>query len=266
MLITTSFRANEQTIKTAKVLAEDLHSEYIDRRKQSVRQLAKTRGDVLVVGKERFEWYQSNGEKFFFHPSSAMFRVKRILRGEKDPLIEAAQLMPGDSFLDCTLGLGSDAITASCAVGNTGEVVGIEKNPITALLVREGLRTWETGVIEADEAMKQISVISGDSIEQLKKLPNRSFDVVYFDPMFEETIRESSSIAPLRQVAEHHFDHDVAMQEAMRVARKRVVLKDHWKSTRFTAKSYQFQVIKRKTAQFHYGYIVIEEEKRKSPE
>ncbi|MGM0755306.1 MAG: class I SAM-dependent methyltransferase [Bacillota bacterium] len=261
MLITTSFRANVQTIETAKALAEDLHGEYVERRKQSVKQLAIKRGDVLVVGKERFEWYQPNGEKFFFHPSSAMFRVKRLLRGEKDPLIEAAQLKPGDSVLDCTLGLGSDAITASCAAGPNGKVVGIEKNPMTALLVREGLNTWETGVGEADEAMKRISVISGDSIEQLKKLPNRSFDIVYFDPMFEETIQESTSIAPLRHAAEYHFDHEMAMQEAIRVARKRVVLKDHWKSSRFTADSYQFQVIKRKTAQFHYGYIQIKEDK-----
>ncbi|WP_353855482.1 class I SAM-dependent methyltransferase [Bacillus sp. Bos-x628] len=259
MLITTSFRANEETIKTAKKLADKLLGEYVERRKQSVRQLAKIRGEVLVVGKERFEWYQPNGKKFFFHPSSAMFRMKRILRGEKDPLIEAADLQHGDSFLDCTLGLGADAITASCATGPNGKVVGIEKNPITALLVHEGLKTWETGVIEADEALKRISVISGDSIEQLKKLPDRSFDVVYFDPMFEETIQESASIAPLRHVAEHRFHHEIAIQEAMRVARKRVVLKDHWKSTRFKAKSYQFQVIKRKTAQFHYGYIMIED-------
>ncbi|WP_224925895.1 class I SAM-dependent methyltransferase [Bacillus pumilus] len=261
MLITTSFRANEQTIETAKALAEDLHGEYVERRKQSVKQLALKRGDVLVVGKERFEWYQPNGEKFFFHPSSAMFRVKRLLREEKDPLIEAAQLKPGDSFLDCTLGLGSDAMTASFAVGRKGKTVGIEKNPITALLVREGLNTWETGIEEADEAMKRISVISGDSIEQLKKYPDGSFDVVYFDPMFEETIQESTSIAPLRHAAEHDFDHEAAVLEALRVARKRVVLKDHWKSTRFKADSYQFQVIKRKTAQFHYGYI----EKEKSP-
>ncbi|MFS0656735.1 class I SAM-dependent methyltransferase [Bacillus sp. 179-C3.3 HS] len=264
MYITTSFRPNVQTIQTAQALAADLKGQYIERRKQSVRNLAKTHGDVLVVGKERFEWYQSNGEKFFFHPSSAMFRVKRILRGEHDPLIEAAQLQPGDSMLDCTLGLGSDAITASCVVGPSGEVVGIEKNPMTALLVKEGLNTWETGLVEADDALKRISVMCGDSIEQLKKFPDRSFDVVYFDPMFEETIQESASIAPLRHVAEHDFDHQVAIREALRVARKRVVLKDHWKSTRFTTDAYQFQVIKRKTAQFHYGYISIED-KSKSP-
>lgn len=129
MLITTSFRANEQTIEIAKALAEDLHGEYVERRKQSVKQLAMKRGDVLVVGKERFEWYQPNGEKFFFHPSSAMFRVKRLMRGEKDPLIEATELRPGDSFLDCTLGLGSDAITASMRVGPNGRVIESKRIP-----------------------------------------------------------------------------------------------------------------------------------------
>ncbi|MGE6629688.1 class I SAM-dependent methyltransferase [Bacillus sp. NPDC077027] len=263
MLITTSFRPNEHTLETAKKLASSLNGEYIARRKQSVRTLAKTRGEVLVVGKERFEWYQENGEKFFFHPSSAMFRVKRLLREEKDPLIEAADLKAGDSFLDCTLGLAADAITASVAVGPKGQVMGIEKNVMTALLVHEGLRTWETGLFEADEAMKRICVKCGDSLDVLMTLPDNAFDVVYFDPMFEETIETSASMAPLRQVAEHHFLKEASIKEAIRVAKKRVVLKDHWKSTRFSSDTYQFQVIKRKTALFHYGYIQVSE---KSPE
>ncbi len=95
MLITTSFRANEQTIETAKALAKDLHGEYIERRKQSVKQLAIKRGDVLVVGKERFEWYQPNGEKFFFHPSSAMFRVKRVLARGKRSINRSSTIKAG---------------------------------------------------------------------------------------------------------------------------------------------------------------------------
>lgn len=51
MLITTSFRANEQTIETAKALAKDLHGEYIERRKQSVKQLAIKRGMYWLLGK-----------------------------------------------------------------------------------------------------------------------------------------------------------------------------------------------------------------------
>lgn len=50
-----------------------------------------------------------------------------LLTGEKEPMLRAAYLSEGDTFLDCTLGLGSDAIIASMAVGETGSVVGIEK-------------------------------------------------------------------------------------------------------------------------------------------
>lgn len=45
-------------------------------------------------------------------------------------MLRAAGLSEGDTFLDCTLGLGSDAIIASMAVGETGSVIGIEKTAL----------------------------------------------------------------------------------------------------------------------------------------
>nr|WP_295971709.1 hypothetical protein [uncultured Bacillus sp.] len=44
-------------------------------------------------------------ENIFFHPNLAMVRAKRMLNGQVDPLITAAGLKEGMSFLDCTLGL-----------------------------------------------------------------------------------------------------------------------------------------------------------------
>jgi hypothetical protein len=43
------------------------------------------------------------------------------------------------------------------------------------------------------------------------------------------------------------------MSEAVRVAKKRVILKDHYKSTRFV--KFGFQVLRRKTAKFHFAFI-----------
>ena len=68
--------------------------------------------------------------KALFSNHENMFRAKRMLRGEPDPFVEAAQVEPGDKLLDCTLGLGSDAIIASLAAGEQGEVCGIEKSPL----------------------------------------------------------------------------------------------------------------------------------------
>lgn len=181
-MITTSYRPSEHTIKTAKQLSKELNMPYCGRNKQTVEHLLKSaERDLLVVGKERFELYTKQGAKFFFHPNTAMFRAKRFLQGEKEPMLRAAGLSEGDTFLDCTLGLGSDAIIASMAVGETGSVVGIEKNHLVSVLVRTGLHSWETGIEELQAAMRRIQVKNGDCFEHIKQLPDNSVDVVYFD-------------------------------------------------------------------------------------
>ncbi|MED1741032.1 class I SAM-dependent methyltransferase [Bacillus swezeyi] len=254
MIITTSYRPSEETVFRAKNISRTLNGRFSERRKRPIYQIQQTEQDqVLVVGKERFELYFTDGEKFFFHPNSAMFRAKRFLKGEADPFIEAAQIEPGDKVLDCTLGLGSDAIIASLAAGDEGTVRGIEKSPLLAFLVKTGLQTWETDLVPMNEAMKRIQVLSEDSFEYLNQLDDDSADVVYFDPMFDEGIKESDGIAPLRKLAHSDFTLSASLKEALRVARKRVVLKDHWKSPRF--ERYGFRVQKRKTALFHYGVL-----------
>ncbi|ASB88792.1 hypothetical protein CHH92_14050 [Bacillus sonorensis] len=254
MIVTTSYRPAEDTILTAKNISRTLGAKFSERRKRPIYQIMETEQDeVLVVGKERFELYHSEGEKFFFHPNSAMFRAKRFLKGEADPFVEAAHIQPGDQVIDGTLGLGADAIIASLAAGERGTVLGIEKSPLLAFLVEAGLQAWETDLPVLNQAMKRISVRPGDSFEYLSRLDDDSADVVYFDPMFDEGIQESDGIAPLRKWAFGNFELSGCLEEALRVARKRVVLKDHWKSPRFAA--YGFDVKRRKTALFHYGVL-----------
>ncbi|MDO7346448.1 class I SAM-dependent methyltransferase [Bacillus stercoris] len=258
-MITTSYRPSEHTIKTAKQLSKELNMPYCGRNKQTVENLLKSaERDLLVVGKERFELFTKQGAKFFFHPNTAMFRAKRFLRGEQEPMLRAAGLSEGDTFLDCTLGLGSDAIIASMAVGETGSVVGMEKNHLVSVLVRTGLHSWETGIEGLQAAMRRIQVKNGDCLEYIKQLPDGSVDVVYFDPMFHEPVETSDGIAPLRDLAEDSVLHEECIKEAVRIARKSVVLKDHWKSPRF--EQFGFRVIKRKTALFHYGVIQASKE------
>lgn len=258
MIVTTSYRPAEDTILTAKKISGTLTARFSERRKRPIYQIRETeQDDVLVVGKERFELYHSDGEKFFFHPNSAMFRAKRLLKGETDPFVEAAQLTPGDKVIDCTLGLASDAIIASLAVGKEGAVCGVEKSPLLAFLVETGLQAWETDLSALNQAMKRIRVTSGDNLEYLRRLEDDSADVVYFDPMFDEGIAASDGIAPLRKLAHADFNLSGCVEEALRVARKRVVLKDHWKSPRFEACG--FDVKRRKTALFHYGVLELEQ-------
>ncbi len=240
----------------AKDIAEHLKADYIKRQKLSVEEfISQFKDDILIIGKNRFVIYSNKhaSEPIFFHPNSAMFRVKRVIRGEPDPFITAAQIQPGMSLLDCTLGLASDSIVASVVVGQTGRVVGIEGNEYMSFLVKNGLQAWHSGSEIMNAAMRKIEVRHAQHLDFLLSQPSSSFDIVYFDPMFEEILDSSTGIKGLRNIAVYTSLTEEVMREALRVARKRVVLKDHWKSTRFN--QFGFTVYKRKTAKFHFGIL-----------
>ncbi|GAB1797401.1 class I SAM-dependent methyltransferase [Priestia megaterium] len=258
VIVTTAGRTNEQMIVKAKQVAADLSIPFVTREKKSVADLQNLQAaDVLVVGKNRVELHVQNEEEpIFFHPNSAMFRVKRWLRGERDPFIEAASLKKGMSVLDCTLGLASDSMMASAAVGKSGKVVGLEGNRYVAYLVKQGLLNWESDVQELNDAMKRINVVHQNFESFLACCKDNSFDVVYFDPMFQEQIEESNGINGIKAIALYTTLTPMAIQEAKRVAKQKVVLKDHWKSSRF--EEHGFTVQKRKTSKFHYGTIDIQ--------
>ncbi|TYR80892.1 hypothetical protein FZC66_11105 [Priestia megaterium] len=255
LIVTTAGRTDEKMIEQAKSVAYDLHVPFVKRQKHSIEHIkATTEADVIVVGKERVELHiQGESDSIFFHPNSSMFRVKRLLRGESDPFLEAAQLRKGMSMLDCTLGLASDSILASVAVGEEGKVTGIEGNRFIAYLVKQGLKSWKSEVEEMNEAMKRIIVIHQTFEAYLRCCEDNSFDVVYFDPMFQEEIEESDGIKGIKNLALYTALTEETINEAKRVAKRRVVLKDHWKSRRF--EQHGFTVYKRKTAKFHYGII-----------
>ncbi|MBG9541270.1 hypothetical protein ABE29_00115 [Cytobacillus firmus] len=255
MIISTSGRTNEALKEKAKNIAEQLGAEYIDRNKRSVRAIQKqVPEDCIVVGKERLDLYPiGENQPFFFHPSSAMFRVKRLLKGESDPFLEAAGLKEGSSILDCTLGLASDSIIASFAAGNKGKVTGLEGNKYLSFLVANGLRQWDSGLESMNQAMGRINVEATMALPYLKKLPSDSYDIVYFDPMFEEEIFESEGIKALRNFAVYEDLSEEVIFHAKRAARQRVVLKDHFRSSRFA--QYGFKVIERRSSKFHFGII-----------
>ncbi|WP_313800518.1 class I SAM-dependent methyltransferase [Cytobacillus sp.] len=255
MIITTAGRTNEEMTRAAIKVAQDLGGRFVQRKKRSVQLIQQVEEeDCIVVGKERLELYpMEDSEPFFFHPNSAMFRVKRLMKGENDPFVDAAGLYAGKTLLDCTLGLASDSIVASFIVGKKGKVTGIEGNPYLGYIVKNGLHSWTSGISELDLAMKRIRVINKLSLPFLKSIPDQSYDCVYFDPMFEDNTLESDGIKALKRFAIYEDLTDQLIKEAKRVAKERVVLKDHYLSSRF--ERFNFHEHKRKTAKFHYGVI-----------
>lgn len=254
-IVTTAGRPNDSTINLARNAANYLHLPYINRQKRTVIQLQQQyKCDVLVATKSQWEYYGLNTtEPFFFHPSSAMFRVKRVERGERDPFLEVCRLTKGDTFVDCTLGYASDSLLAALAVGESGKVIGCEANPVLAFIMQEAFHNGRTNYVEFQKLMDRICIVSSNAVSYLKTLENDSIDVVYLDPMFETTIDKSVSISPLRSVGVQDALTEMWVEESLRVSKKRVVLKANYQSPWFN--EFNFKQIIRPNTKFHYGYI-----------
>nr|WP_285851902.1 class I SAM-dependent methyltransferase [Sporosarcina luteola] len=243
------------TYELAEIASSKLGFPIVERKKRSVERMKREyEADVLVAGKDRYELFREGMEQpLFFHPNSAAFRLKRILKGEMDPLIEAGDLSEGDTFLDCTLGLASDSIVASYIIGEEGKCVGLEADPTVAFVVKTGLRRFPANFEALEMAMQKIEVIHSEAIAFLANQPDRSWDVVYIDPMFQAPIVESSNFKPLRQAGVHTSLTEKWMQEAFRVCNRRVVVKDRFDSNVFSQFNMHRKI--RPNTKFHFGYL-----------
>lgn len=198
---------------------------------ESIMQKYKAR-TILVVTKKGPVVYTPGGE-FFFHLSMAELRIKNLKNGKHDHMVDAMALTPGMSVLDCTLGLATDAVVASFTVGDAGKVVGLESSPLVALIARYGLTYYNGAGEELNSALRRIMVQEVDYHQFISSLPDRSFDVVYFDPMFRYPVKNSSNMKPLRFLADDRPLHPGIIKDACRIARQRVVVKELRGSSEF---------------------------------
>ena len=135
--------------------------------------------------------------------------------------------------MDCTLGLGSDALVASYVVGARGKVVALEVNPLIAEVVRHGMKNFSADTPHILEAMRRVEIVTADCRDYLSTCASDSFDAVYFDPMFRRPVEKSSGLNPIRPLADSRPLTEEIIREACRVARRRVVMKEHSGSAEF---------------------------------
>jgi len=234
-IVTTSHRPTPEQIELAKELAEELSIKFVARNNKSVQDLLTSAGcnGIMVVSATRISFLTGSSE-FFFHPSLAKVRIKEIKDGKNDRMIQAMSIGAGDSLLDCTLGLGTDAIVASYVVGESGRVIGLESSPVIATIVRRGLKNYQRIEEDLTAAMQRIEVIKTTHKEYLASLPPHSFDVVYFDPMFRVPMRNSPSIDALRAIANSDPVDLETIELALKVCKRRVVMKERRGSEEFS--------------------------------
>ena len=228
MIITTAIKPDSAMIEKAEALARELNAPYVPRRQYTLKTLLKKyeAQGVLVIGREGLRYTAENHPPLFYHPGMALVRIRSLLNGGTDPMLEVSGASYGDRVLDCTAGLGWDALVFSFAVGEAGSVTAVETSPLVSVIAREGLKSAATGLPEADEACRRIRVVQGNHEDILRRMPDKSVDIVYFDPMFEKAVMASSAMLPLRYHACHDPVSEEAVRHAVRVARKAVVMKN----------------------------------------
>lgn len=227
VVVTTPQRATAESKKTAIQIAGRLGVTYCPRKRHAINrllQIHRVRAAIVVGGDGIY--LNCDNRRFGFHPNMVNTRLGTLRAGRQDRLVNAAGLKPGFRFLDGTCGLASDAIIASYVVGKEGKVSALESSGLLATIVRFGLQHCEVKPPTLKDAMRRITVIHEDHTRFLKAQPADSWDIVYFDPMFKETLSDAESIDLIRLTARHGEPDEGTIDEAQRVAKLAVVIKD----------------------------------------
>ncbi|MDD4084093.1 MAG: class I SAM-dependent methyltransferase [Acholeplasmataceae bacterium] len=207
--------------------ADELKTEYLPRlRKGTLADMLEEYClDALIVATNEGPRAFSREGTLFFHPGMAKLRIDRIDSGERDNFCQALALKKGSRVLDCTMGLAADAAVASYVCGSEGSVTAVEASLTVWFVVSLGLQNYGRANGTLRDALRRIKTIHAEAGDYLRQQKDDAFDVVYFDPMFQRPVSQSSNMTPLRPLAYDGRLTDELLSEALRVA-PRVVVKE----------------------------------------
>lgn len=254
-IITTITKVNTDLIYQAQALAQKFNKKFVTRNNLSLERLKQDNNvdNILIFTKDGLKAHTSQGD-LFFHLNMAQLRILNLNRNQKDHMVEAMDLKPKMSVLDCTLGWGTDATVASYIVGENGKVVGLESATLIYLITKYGLANFNHDNIAINHSLRRIESFNLHYLDYLKAQGDNSFDIVYFDPMFRKPIQDSANFKPMRAIANMEQLQSKALVEALRVAKKRVVIKETKDSMEFKRLNIS-QIYGGKYSSVSYGVI-----------
>lgn len=224
LAVTTSLKASVALRELAAARATLWDLPFYDRRKDPMSRVHERADAVLLFTAKGLCIATADGQ-LKTNLSTAAVRLRHINAGQSDPLIRAAELRRGDTVVDCTYGLGRDAVVAAHIIGPTGSLTALEASPALFYMANENppLAEYDGAV---PMAAAEIELVHADAPHWLESQPARSADVVLIDPMFENPKSSDASFSLLRAVAKTDTTLDQTWVEAaQRVARRWVVVK-----------------------------------------
>ncbi|HIC87776.1 MAG TPA: hypothetical protein EYP03_06220 [Aquificae bacterium] len=261
-VVSTKKKPSLSDIKRAKEISQKLNLPYLKRGKLTLNQLFEKAREIfkqekiriLLVENQNLKLITPSKQELYFHPGLLKIRFLNILKKEKfninskdDLFYQVLSLRPGDLVLDCNLGLCQDALL--CVYKTKSMLVGLEIDKVIALVVRDGLKKYNfTGKMKIFNTLKNlIYPICIDNKTYLQMAKDNSFDVVYFSPMFINPKWICSQMMPLREIAIKSFPDKDTLENAKRVARKRVVIKINKGAHELFDYLDDFQIVKTQT-------------------
>ncbi len=228
LVVSTAASASAQMVEQARGLAFELDAAFIPRDKRSIEAALADSGAqrLLVVENDALCLRDALGFTYRFHPNMVLVRAMNLARHGRDAFLDAAELAQGEHVLDCTLGFACEATLASYAVGESGEVIGLEAVPELAAVTRAGVAKFPISQARLCAAMRRIVVLTANYRDYLKSASDRSRDLVYFDPFFIQPLTGSEhNIGPLAHFGNRDAVDPESLKHARRVARRRVLIK-----------------------------------------
>ena len=225
--VTTIRNSTAPIIEEAKARAQALGFPYFQREDTLEEMAARYQVDGFLIYGKQLPYYWNGGEEYRFHMGTAVLRTSQMEKGNQDRL---CRLLPTDDFcsvLDCTFGQAGDSSTMSWYLLGRGQVTALEKSPILSEIGRAGI----AGYVDKDEkltkAVRRISLWHQDYKTFLQQAAPKSFDVIYFDPMFHHPVkREVNDMEGFRRAASYDGLAEEVLRLAMKVARKKIIVKE----------------------------------------
>ncbi len=127
------------------------------------------------------------------------------------------------AILDATAGLGTDSYLFAAAACH---VTMLEKNPVVHALLEDGMERAASHDHALKVIMSRMHLTAADLLHA--ELATESFDVVYLDPMFpakKKSARSGKGMYLLQQLIVESSDEVAMLEHALKLARKRVVVK-----------------------------------------
>ncbi len=222
--VTTSLKGEVSLKDEAKAWADEVDARFLPRRGRKEEELYNQYENLIIYTNMGPE-IRTEGGSHHFHPSMAELRIRQIDSGKGDRFLDAVAATGPVKFLDCTCGLGSDALVASYGLPRGSCVDAVEASPLLARVTAWGFSRYVHERRAVTEALRHIHLTYNTYESVLTSIKDKSYDIIYFDPMFTRPVQGSSNFTPLRDVVCHAPLTTDMIDLALCKAGKRVVIK-----------------------------------------